>query len=594
MNTDNIKEKIIFVWIPIGIAIGMILTLILQHVTNAKANEITSEIKQSSYVLESIYDSGILTGSDYFVLAYDKYYNPSENPTGTLSVTYPMSAGNWSSWTGTWTTTGFSRTEFSVVQGHIANLDDATRRVYISQDNWVQTLNLKSLNKEDDSVGVLYFDSFNNQDTYGYYAIETFGIQTTDLEVYISNNIIQVQGDAALYKWNNGSWELLSAVISQNVMNMYPVSTVVKSDFLSVKLDSGSSVDIMCSKFSQDTPSEPDEPDEPTTNTPCYSFVYNQGGSFYLIDVFGVPSYDSECNVDSTFTSLAAATNSYNKTFIHPTYFNIKNGYYGGSWLGGYYGPVITFYTTLKSFSHANVYSMGSSYLSNADFVRENFTPSQVANTAEYRVYVNGSYVYYNQGYQLKSLSDGTYLLGLWGISGQYSSVSLRDTYFSGYVTYDYSYSSQVNYINPFASGSSSDNYKPYYQALGHMLGAFENVAPVEPTPSPEPTLPPNVTPTPVPTEPPHVIVQWPTGTPTPTPYPLDFTVPTLPGGDLRPQTTENILSQGLEQIRLHLNTGLLATAFSYVPPELQFLIWFLVFVLLLLAVIKLILHFGG
>lgn len=343
-----------------------------------------------------------------------------------------------------------------------------------------------------------------------------------------------------------------------------------------------------------------DEPDEPVSTEPVYSYVYSAGGLYYLVDIFGVPSYDSQANVDSAFTYLVSQTGSTNKTFIHPTYFNIKTGYYGGSWLGSFAGPVLTFYTSLKSFSHAYIYSMGSAYISDYDFVRDNFTRVDIPNKYVYREYINGSYVYYKYGYRLQSLSDGTVLLGLWGVAEQYQSVSLRSTAFDGYVSYSYNLTNQVDLIDPFNFVQNYADRYPYYHALAYMTGAVGST-PVSPTPSPEPTLPPGVSPTPTPDPnatptptPPTVIIQWPTSTPTPTPFPLDFTIPTLPGGDLRPDVTENVLSQGFEQIRMNAYFGLLATAFSYVPPELQFLVWFLVFVLLLLAVVKLVIHFGG
>lgn len=581
---DNKNSNLLpeYVWM---IFVGMLLAiLVLMHVFPAKASELSGDISQSSYILDSISDSGILIGSDRLVLAYDKYYNPSGNPTGSLSVTYPMSAGNSSGWTGTYSSTGFSRTDFSVVKGLIGNLDDSAHRVYISQDNWVQSLNLKSLNKEDDSLGVLYFDSFNNVDLYGYYAIESFGVQTSDLEVFISNNIIQVQGDAALYKWLNGSWVLVSPVISQNVMDLYPVSTVVKSDFLSVKLDGGSSVDIMCSKFSQDDIIVPDDPTP--TSTPESEQVYSalvqlsprtpygygsapfsQDG-FYLLDFSISPSSSVLVSTDSAAYSYSSSTYGVFSPWINNVIlFTSQNT--SASYLCFYF---------MGSVSGLDVYYLGVDNPSNTDYdyiranySKQSFSPSTYASIDQSYGISCFHLLNFGAWYAFNVLSTNyQYVLGL--------SDSRLDNFTYG--IFDYNVNSPNN---------------PLVQAYRYGLDGYSgDVGGPTPSPTPEPTATPEPTPsaTPIPTPGYTVIIVTPV-IPTPTPF-LNVDIPSLPGGDLDGDTTDGILSTGFNFISNGGSSGLLSTAFSFIPDELQYLIWFLIFLLIILATLKIILHFGG
>lgn len=113
------------------------------------------------------------------------------------------------------------------------------------------------------------------------------------------------------------------------------------------------------------------------------------------------------------------------------------------------------------------------------------------------------------------------------------------------------------------------------------------------------PYVTPSPSPLPTPTESPHVNINWPSGTPSPTP---PFSVP----GDLGPglgSSSQGSLSPG--QVDSTLNTfkqytenngafAFLYACTSVIPDEALYFLFILLFVLLLIAVIRLFVHYGG
>lgn len=236
------------------------------------------------------------------------------------------------------------------------------------------------------------------------------------------------------------------------------------------------------------------------------------------------------------------------------------------------------------TYSNIRYYYIGSSLVStDLAFIKENYSPKVSSSS-----YGAGYWSYTFSFYKNKGLSA----FGIW----YNSNYGFDIVYYSGFGDVRQENNLDINYfltsaeqlINP--SGTSSSNILTQAYRFGNDLNYV-------PEPSPTPTPDPNATPTPTlsptPTEPPHVIINWPTNTPMPTPS-IRWQPPGDKDSDLSGDQSESIFNFGLDWFRSGMNGGLLSKAFSFVPPELQWLIWFLVFVLLVLAVIKLIIHFGG
>lgn len=596
MEKEKKLNTLSYVFLTIAVISGILVCLLLSNLIPVQAKDVGFS-PTYPYMFESYWDSDLVFGSSNLIYKNDKYYNPTDNPDGVLQLSYPMSAGS-DQWTGTFKSYGWSDSDIAFVRGSILN-DNAWATVKVSTDNWISSVALRHMNPDDDVHAILYFRGFSSADqSTAEYAFVSYnwGIRVGFDKVLVGD------GEYQLFKWNAGTstWDTVSLYATQALMDdltILAVNDVTGMEW--INLAPNGSVNINRAKFTLDPADDPDEPDNPDTGAPVVvSYLFYQESGYYLVDLSYTPS-SFEADLTTTVSSILASSGNLNRVFTGSGYLlNASPGTYSGSSASNkpLYN-VMQYVFTASSIDYVRIYSIGSVLpTSDMEWLKANYSYSNVSTS------MTTIYDAFRLGLQSIPMSSGT----VYSVNA-YS----RYSYSTGYRTYPFNIVASSASVKVLSLGNNP-GYDVYnnagssyvvYWGQWFMLG---NDAPSEgpvasPTPTPEPTLPPGVSPTPTPDPnatptptPPTVIIQWPTNTPTPTPFPLDFTMPTLPGGDLKPHTTENVLSQGLEQIRLHLNTGLLATAFSYVPPELQFLIWFLVFVLLLLAVVKLIIHFGG
>lgn len=591
MEKEKKLNTLSYVFLTIAVISGILVCLLLSNLIPVQAKDVGFS-PTYPYMFESYWDSDLVFGASNLIYKNDKYYDPTDNPDGVLQLSYPMSAGS-NQWTGTFKSYGWSDSDIAFVRGSILN-DNAWATVKVSTDNWISSVALRHMNPDDDVHAILYFRGFSSADqSTAEYAFVSYnwGIRVGFDKVLVGD------GEYQLFKWNAGTstWDTVSLYATQALMDdltILAVNDVTGMEW--INLAPNGSVNINRAKFTLDPADEPDEP-TPTPEPPesvFFKFSYDEGGTIYykLVEInaedfgFSVPLE----RVNSSFLSFVASNHGVQLESLSGASFVMRTGSSGYN-INTTGKNAFWVYFTAESVNYIKIYSIPdvTSYAKEPLELIDTYTGSDLPQYPNYFCQFASPTVSNVFGLVFSQAKVST--------PNWIASYTLGDVYGFDYVLQSISSTSVFNADGNYYSNSESSNatWVIAYDGLYGLLGSLEpEPNPNGPTPTPTPTLTP--TPSPTPTEAPHVIINWPTSTPTPTPFPLDFTMPTLPGGDLKPHTTENVLSQGLEQIRLHLNTGLLATAFSYVPPELQFLIWFLVFVLLLLAVVKLIIHFGG
>lgn len=628
---DEKKERILFVWLPIGIVIGIILTLILQGITKANAAQ---EPQYIFYVNDTLY--GTNTQRDIWVYSAGVLDQSnvvySYGPANAVQTVYTKVNGTWRESEAPMhlqSTVNFTMVKgtFSYTNYEPEYVDEHFIPVTFDTTYTPKVLNAPCIEcaASDAFYNVVYFQDYRSMRWYCY-------AHNGEIR-FCNDNIILCQPSGALWYWETEDdlgdrWVLLdtSHVASQSTHYLvyramwvtyargnnliavtdYSSSTVPSwppthggghsfndgyvAPISSFGYDDTCTIDYLQCTFA-DAGEEPTP--GPVTSDPEFSFFVkgkpfwpqtlvpnttsSQNNQYYLVDVFASDIYEPLNIQFQGNTALAKAMSEYGVAppWVRPAVVKSYNQndlalyiYFSGNLYG------------LKIYVIGEVLPTH-----NMEFIRENYDAIEWDVNTEYS---SSFYAGTDNGLNCVSI----FLSGSvqWGTS---ETPSLFDITLSRY--------GSVEVPNrPFYNATNSSCFNYTYNSVdnaivqGYRIGLdLSPESDITPTPSPEPTLPPGVTPSPVPTEPPHVIIQWPTNTPTPSPV-INWTPPGNKDDDLKGDETKNIFTTGLNWFRSNMNNGLLAKAFSFVPPELQWLVWFLIFALLVLAVIRLLIHFGG
>lgn len=186
----------------------------------------------------------------------------------------------------------------------------------------------------------------------------------------------------------------------------------------------------------------------------------------------------------------------------------------------------------------------------------------------------------------------------------QYSADNFVMTGFYKFDVPSYKYSSPSKWsTSSVFDANDVDVLNPYYQAL--IYGLTGDIAPTPNPEGPQPTSTPSPSPSPVPLptsgESVHVIL--PTGTPSPTP---PFSVPGGSNGDpgsgspgsvgsgISASQSSGILSYFSSFLSNNPALAFIAACFPAIPSELLYPLFVLLFILMILAAIRLFVHFAG
>lgn len=203
-----------------------------------------------------------------------------------------------------------------------------------------------------------------------------------------------------------------------------------------------------------------------------------------------------------------------------------------------------------------------------------------------------------------RTLSLYTNSNGLNCLRIQYSADNFVTTGFYKFDVPSYKSVSPAKYnTNSVFNANDVDVKNPYYQAL--IYGLTGDIAPTLNPEGPQPTSTPSPSPSPVPLptsgESVHVIL--PTGTPSPTP---PFTVPGGSDGDpgsgspgtvgsgISAAQSSGILSYFSSFLSNNPALAFIAACFPAIPSEILYPLFILLFILMILAAIRLFVHFAG
>ena len=586
MKTEQQNQLNRWTWITIiALSVFAVFWLIYGSIIKANARELNPSIYDTEFLICDNSDPYAVYGYNSAIYLYDDFY--TRNTDDTINYSYWYWYGD--SYLTTVDRWGFTKYNYDIIKGHLYNAMNVKTAFWISRENTVNNINLKEIQLDDTYLALYFMDSNHNYYVYVSYVPQNSETIQPDYpfdDYTIDANGHFVEQDALyreLYVWNDSTnqWNV-AAISSSNVI----VNTILKYKY-GIKLMPNADVHILNSKFLLDEQSTTPTPTTaPMTSTE--TFIANVAGFGYvLVDIHGSDLFAQITAPDTdTLRYVQAYYGSTNDLLLRPFFFNYT---LTGSGYNNNNSPFIFIFT--GSNISLDVYFL-TAYNENFDYdyYRQNYTPLNFTPTTTATANLNDTsgkkYIYSQlEGNGLTSCS----ICFKYGYNNSSAASVLKTSFI------DYGFHSETstgygsggnigafNTANPYGTGPSYLSFTQLACRLG-FLGS-----PVEPTPDPNAPSP-----TPTPTEAPHVIITLPTGTPTPTPF-MNLPIDPPSGGDLNPDTTEHIFEQGTEYIRNWTSDGILTTAFSFVPGELQFLIWFLVFILIILAVIKLIIHFGG
>lgn len=419
------------------------------------------------------------------------------------------------------------------------------------------------------------------------------------------------QTDQFIYmlQWNGSNWSDLGTVTfnDTSISDLHGIDTLyagyinfgnfvyntvlgidIYTDNYAIIESEGSlpTFDILASEFESSSDIEVDPEPTPTPEPELAFSFFVKGKSFwsnslltgdgyYMVDVYASDIYSSlDVPLSSSNAALSAAVSTYSVSspWVRPAVVRgVRDSYYGDFCYAFYFAGTL---------SSVKFYYIGSVLPTHSKgVIRNSYTAIDIPldTNVTSTVYAGTSSGLNVLGFFFEGKSYDLIDLDLL----EYGFYDMGSTYFNGHSDVLFNYSSS-SLTNPLVQG--------YH--VGLTNSPIEGITPT-PTPTPEgwePTPSPSPTPTP-----PTVIIQWPTSTPTPTPPAvIDINIPTMPLGDLPSALTENYLDDTIRIVNYNGQFGLLAKAFSFIPNELQYLIWLLIFILLILAVIKMIIHFGG
>ena len=526
-------------------------------------------------------DSMYLGGNGNFGTLYQIDVNGSDtNVDGEMSLTYRLGEYGHTDWSGSMTSSGLDFRDYNVIKAVIVpkTYQDSSRRTIkfrVSTKNWVATSEIPHCWYVSNGENAIYFSDVNGQ----IYCLHGTPIAADDIAIE-SDGTFDVSrlywGGSSNYTLNPAEEELESWVWRDDALDIEELDNIIISKILYVNktftIETKHNVSIECTKFGVSSSSATPTPTQGADEELMFSFIVKQHNDYLMYDVYGSSRESSiqPVNVNgNTNNALSYAISTYSLT----TEFQYTVWYVSG----GSFGNIGYLYFPCNSITKVLEYSLGTSLISsNFEYLRNNYNSINVSGTA-------GS-VLWGFSTDLK--------IGYWrlrdSVGWSINLVTSENIHNLNLVNTSLNNSGFQWSTDSLNISGNSLNY-PLVRAYRWGLGNAETI-----TPTPDPNATPTPTPTATPTPPPHVIVVWPTSTPTPTPFiPID-----IPGGngenDLKPDTTEGILTDGLQWLRDNTSSGILAKAFSFVPNELQWLIWFFVFILILMAVIRLIIHFGG
>lgn len=493
----------------------------------------------------------------------------------------------------------FSIYDYSLSRGSLFAYSD--NLVYVNTDYGYSFVDLDVLGI---SGRVLYFSVYQNEVDH-YYAAQissgTFSIlESPDSTLYdiLSS---ELSSNISLFSWNSDTreWDLITTNASESVLKAYPVDKILRLQGTSaLYLNRNADVRLEPVWFREDSvPPDPEVSPTPTpavSSEPAFSFflygrpVWSQTLvpnldvrtlNYYMVDVYASDIYAPLDVPLQGNTALAVAMSNYGveSPFIRPvviqSYESTSNAIY------------IYFAGTLSA---VKIYPIGTVLPShNKDIIRQSYSAVDWVVGTEYS---SSFYSGTSNGLNVVSaFLEGNVQYGT-SVRPQIFELTLSgygDLPLSGRPFYNAQAGTCFNYTNNTVNNALAQAYR------AGMTNSSVAVPSPTPTPTPDPNATPTPTPSPAPTEPPHVIINWPTNTPMPTPS-IKWNPPGSKDTDLPGGETKTILGRGLDWFRTQMNGGLFAKAFSFLPSEVQWLAWFLIFVLLILAVVRLLIHFGG
>ena len=329
--------------------------------------------------------------------------------------------------------------------------------------------------------------------------------------------------------------------------------------------------------------------------SPAYSFIVKRSPysthsyEYYLVDVFCEVS-DNVSFLASTYVNQSVSDSGVSDlSIVNYPFFLQNKGYYSGSWLSSWLGPYTYFYVPVSSNNaFAVYYNMGSVLVEDPDYIRSTYSSVFFDNTE------NDSFFY-----SFLSCDNG-YLLGVAIRGGQYSSVFFYPA-FSDYVSYSFTESSGSVPRELFGGSSSSSYYM--YGSIYNCAQYMRNTNFYVPTSTPSPTPTPDgwvASPTPEPSATPATVLMV---TPVVTPV-ITFSASDLPGGasgvggsissqgGMSASEADSLYEYWISKLTNNQALAFFVSIFGFLPYELVFSLGTLIFILILIAMVRLFIHF--